>query len=372
MAKSTAKAAPKSAAKGRAKAQAKTVTKSTAKAATRKEPAGKKATAAPKPYAMVANAAGGPEVFTRMEMEMPKPGKGEVVVAQKAIGLNFIDVYQRSGLYAAPGGYPAVLGSEAAGVVEAVGPGAKGVKKGDRVAYTMPGGGYASHRVVPADRLVKIPNGVSDEVAAAAMLKGLTAQYLIHDSYKVKKGDTVLVHAAAGGVGSILGQWLKAKGINAIGTAGGAAKTALAKKDGFKQVIDYRVQDFVAEVARITKGKGVSAVYDSVGKDTYPGSLKCLRKFGTFVSFGQSSGTIENFKLADLSANGSLFATRPTLFAFIAERKELERRAKQLFAMIKSGKVKIRVNQTFKLADVAKAHTALESRKTTGQSVLTV
>jgi NADPH2:quinone reductase len=372
MAKAMAKARLKSAAKRQAKAPPKTAAKATAKAATMKEPAGKKAAAAVKPYAMVAHGAGGPEVFTREEMEMPKPGKGEVLVAQKAIGLNYIDVYQRSGLYAAPGGYPAVLGSEAAGIVEAVGAGVKGVKKGDRVAYTMPGGGYASHRVVPADKLVKIPNGVSDEVAAAAMLKGLTAQYLIHDSYKVKKGDTVLVHAAAGGVGSILGQWLKAKGVNAIGTAGGAAKTALAKKDGFKQVIDYRVQDFVEEVAKLTKGKGVAAVYDSVGKDTYPGSLKCLRKFGTFVSFGQSSGTIENFKLTDLSANGSLFATRPTVFTFIAERKELERRAKQLFAVIKSGKVKIRVNQTFKLADVAKAHMALESRKTTGQSVLTV
>lgn len=315
---------------------------------------------------------GGPEVLQYREVELAAPGEGQALVAHRAIGLNFIDVYQRSGLYAAPGGYPAILGSEAAGVVEAAGAGVKGVKKGDRVAYTMPGGGYASHRVIPAEKLVKIPNGVSDEVAAAAMLKGLTAQYLIHDSYKVKKGDTVLVHAAAGGVGSILGQWLKAKGVNAIGTAGGAAKTALARKDGFKQVIDYRVQDFVAEVAKITKAKGVAAVYDSVGKDTYPGSLKCLRKFGTFVSFGQSSGTIENFKLADLSANGSLFATRPTVFAFISERKELERRAKQLFAMIKSGKVKIRVNQTFKLADVAKAHTALESRKTTGQSVLIV
>jgi NADPH2:quinone reductase len=371
MAKSAAKAAPKSAARERTKAPAKTVTKSTAKAATKKESATARAAAPAKPYAMVANVAGGPEVFTRKDMEMPKPAKGEALIAQKAIGLNFIDVYQRSGLYAAPGGYPAVLGSEAAGVVEAVGPGVKGVKKGDRVAYVMPGA-YASHRIIPADKLVKIPNGVSDEVAAAAMLKGLTAQYLIHDSYKVKKGDTVLVHAAAGGVGSILGQWLKAKGVNAIGTAGGAAKTGLAKKDGFKHVIDYRVEDFVAEVARITKGKGVAAVYDSVGKDTYPGSLKCLRKFGTFVSFGQSSGTIENFKLTDLSANGSLFATRPTLFTFIAERKELERRAKQLFAMMKSGKVKIRVNQTFKLADVAKAHAALESRKTTGQSVLTV
>ncbi len=348
--------------------------KPAARAAAKKTASPKK-TAPAKPvtaYAMVADKAGGPEVFTRQEIELPKPGKGEVLVAQKAIGLNFIDVYQRSGLYAAPGGYPAVLGSEGAGVVEAIGAGVKGLKKGDRVAYVVPGGAYASHRIVAAEKLVKIPNGVSDAQAAAAMLKGLTAQYLIHDCYKVKKGDTVLVHAAAGGVGSIVGQWLKAKGAIAIGTAGGAAKSRLAKKDGYKHVIDYRVLDFVEEVGKLTKGKGVAAVYDSVGKDTYPGSLKCLRKFGTFVVFGQSSGNIEDFKTSDLAANGSLFATRPTLFHFIAEKKELEKRARQLFAMIKSGKVKIHVNQTFKLADVAKAHVALESRKTTGQTILTV
>ncbi len=366
MAKAMAKAAAKPARKVAAKPAGKTAAK--------KNPAVKKSTPekAVKPYAMVADKAGGPEVFARREIDLPKPGKGEVLVAQKAIGLNFLDVYQRSGLYAAPGGHPAVLGSEAAGVVEAVGAGVKGLKKGDRVAYVVPGGAYASHRIIAADRLVKVPSGVSDVEAAAAMLKGLTAQYLIHDCYKVKKGDTVLVHAAAGGVGSILGQWLKAKGAIAIGTAGGAAKSRLAKKDGYKHVIDYRVQDFVEEVGKITKGKGVAAVYDSVGKDTYPGSLKCLRKFGTFVIFGQSSGNIEDFKTSDLAANGSLFATRPTLFHYIAEKKELEKRAKQLFAMMKSGKVKIHVNQTFKLSDVAKAHAALEDRKTTGQTILTV
>ncbi len=365
MATPTKKPTAKSASKP-ARSAAKTVARKTA--APRQTAPAKPVTA----YAMVADKAGGPEVFMRQEIELSKPGKGEVLVAQKAIGLNFIDVYQRSGLYAAPGGYPAVLGSEGAGVVEAMGAGVKGFKKGDRVAYVVPGGAYASHRIVTAEKLVKIPNGVSDVQAAAAMLKGLTAQYLIHDCYKVKKGDTVLVHAAAGGVGSIVGQWLKAKGAIAIGTAGGAAKSLLAKKDGYKHVIDYRVQDFVEEVGKLTKGKGVAAVYDSVGKDTYPGSLKCLRKFGTFVIFGQSSGNIEDFKTSDLAANGSLFATRPTLFHFIAEKKELEKRARQLFAMIKSGKVKIHVNQTFKLNDVAKAHVALELRKTTGQTVLTV
>ena len=324
------------------------------------------------PFAMVAEKTGGPVVFVRRPITLARPGKGEVLIAHTAIGLNFIDVYQRSGIYPAPGGYPAILGSEAAGVVEAIGAGVKGLTTGDRVAYTLAGGAYASHRVIAAERIVKIPAGISDAQAAAAMLKGLTAQYLIHDCYKVKKGDTVLFHAAAGGVGSIAGQWLKAKGVNSIGTAGGAQKCAMAKKDGFKRVIDYKAQDFVAETMRLTKGKGVAAVYDSVGKDTYPGSLKVLSKFGTFVSFGQSSGLISDFKLADLAANGSLFATRPTLFAFIAGRKELERRARQLFAMIKSGKIKIRVNQTFRLAEVGKAHVALESRATSGQTILIV
>jgi NADPH2:quinone reductase len=325
-----------------------------------------------KPYAMVAEKAGGAEVFARRDVELAKPGKGEVLVRQTAVGINFIDVYQRSGLYPAPGGYPALLGGEAAGVVEAVGAGVRALKKGDRVAYTTGSGAYASHRLIAADRLVKVPAGISDQVAAAAMLKGLTAQYLIHDSYKVKKGDVVLVHAAAGGVGSILGQWLKAKGAIAIGTAGGPQKVAAAKKDGYRHVIDYKSQDFVEEVKKITKGKGVAAVYDSVGKDTYPGSLKVLKKFGTFVSFGQSSGVATDFKLLDLAANGSLFAQRPALFSYIAERGELERRSRQLFAILRSGKVKIRIHQSFPLEDVAKAHRALESRGTTGQTVLNV
>ena len=323
------------------------------------------------PYAIVATKAGDASVFERRPAETGKPGKGEALIRHTAVGVNFIDVYFRTGLYPAPGGgFPCVLGSEGAGVVLAVGAGVRNVKAGDRVAYTLAGGGYQSHRLIAADRLVKIPAGVSDKTAAAAMLKGLTAQYLIHDSYKAAKGDTVLVHAAAGGVGLILGQWLKAKGVKAIGTAGGAEKCALAKKNGYAHVIDYRSEDFIARVREITKGRGVAAVYDSVGRDTYPGSLKVLRKFGTFVSFGQSSGTITDFKLADLSANGSLFATRPTLFAFIAERAELERRAKALFAMIGSGKVKIAVNQTFPLAEAGEAHRALEGRRTTGQTVL--
>lgn len=324
-------------------------------------------------YAMVATKAGGANVFKREEIEVPKPKKGEVLIRQTAIGLNFIDIYQRSGLYPPPGGaFPVILGSEGAGVVQGVGAGVTGFRPGDKVAYTVPGGAYATHRVIAADRLVKIPVGVSDEVAAASMLKGLTAQYLIHDCYKAKAGDTVLVHAAAGGVGLIAGQWLKAKGVTAIGTAGGKEKVALARRNGYAKVIDYRSADFVEEVRKATKGKGCAAVYDSVGKDTYPGSLKCLQPFGTFVSFGQSSGTIEDFKLADLSANGSLFATRPTLFHYIAERKELERRSRMLFKAIKDKEVKIAVNQTFDLSEVAAAHKALETRQTTGQTVLVV
>jgi len=298
-------------------------------------------------YAMVADKAGAAGVFKKQDIELGKPKKGEALIKHTAIGMNFIDIYQRSGLYPAPGGYPAILGCEGAGVVEAIGAG------------------------VRADRLVKIPKGVSDETAAACMLKGLTAQYLIHDCYKPKKDDTVLVHAAAGGVGLIVGQWLKDKGINAIGTAGGSAKCKLAKKAGYASVIDYKKDDFVAKTMRLTKKQGVAAVYDSVGKDTYPGSLEVLRNFGMFVAFGQSSGPATDFQMAHLSAHGSLFMTRPTLFHYIAG-DELQKRAKQLFKMIADGKIEIQVNQTYPLTKVATAHRDLEGRKTTGQTVLTV
>jgi NADPH2:quinone reductase len=323
-------------------------------------------------YAMVIHEHGGSKVFKKESIEVPKPKKGEVLIRQTAIGVNFIDVYQRTGLYPPPGGLPAILGSEGAGVVQGVGAGVAGFRPGDKVAYTTPGGAYATHRVIDQDKLVKIPSGLDDETIAGSMLKGLTAHYLIHDSFKVKAGDTVLVHAAAGGVGLIVGQWLKAKGVNAIGTAGTKEKCALARRNGYTKVIDYTKQDFVDEIRKITKGAGVQAVYDSVGKSTYPGSLKCLAPFGTFVSFGQSSGPIEDFKLADLAANGCLYATRPTLFAFISDKKELDRRAKALFKVIKDKEVKIAVNQTFNLDKVKAAHDALEKRETTGQTVLTV
>ncbi len=322
-------------------------------------------------YAMVADKAGAAGVFKKRAIELAKPKKGEVLIRHTAIGVNFIDIYQRSGLYPAPGGYPCILGCEGAGVVETVGAGVKSVKVGDRVAWTVPGGGYCTHRIIAADRLVKIPNGVSDKVAAATILKGLTAHYLIHDCYKPKKGDTVLVHAAAGGVGLIIGQWLKDKGINAIGTAGGAAKCKLAKKAGYANVIDYKKDDFVATTLRLTKKQGVAAVYDSVGKDTYPGSLEVLSDFGMFVAFGQSSGPATDFKMADLSAYGSLFMTRPTLFHFLAG-DELQRRAKQLFKMIVDGKIEIQINQTYPLTKVATAHRDLQGRKTIGQTILSI
>ncbi|MEM7068947.1 MAG: quinone oxidoreductase [Pseudomonadota bacterium] len=321
-------------------------------------------------YAMVAAEAGAAGVFKSQEIELARPRKGQVLVRHTAIGINFIDIYQRSGLYPAPGGYPAILGCEGAGVVETMGSGTEGFRVGDRVAYTVPGGGYASHRIIPADKLVKIPKSVSDEVAAACMLKGLTAQYLIHDCYRPKKDDIVLFHAAAGGVGLIAGQWLAAKGIETIGTAGGKEKCKLAKAAGYTHVIDYLKDDFVAKTSRITKKAGVAAVYDSVGKDTFPGSLEVLQNFGKFVSFGQSSGPITDFKLADLSAHGSLSACRPTLFHYIATQQELARRSRQLFKMIGDGKINIQINQTYGLKDVSKAHRDLEGRKTTGQTIL--
>ena len=321
-------------------------------------------------YAMIANAPGKASVFKKQEITLGKPKKGEALIRHTAIGVNFIDIYQRSGLYPAPGGYPAILGCEGAGVVEAIGRGVSDLKVGDRVAYTIPGGSYCSHRIIAADRLVKIPKQLSDEVAAATMLKGLTAHYLIHDCYKPKKGETVLVHAAAGGVGLIVGQWLKDKGVTAIGTAGGPQKCKLAKAAGYTHVIDYKKDDFVAKTLRLTKKAGVAAVYDSVGKDTYPGSLEVLQNFGMFVAFGQSSGVATDFKMADLSAHGSLFATRPTLFHFIASADELRRRTRQLFKMITDGKIAIQVNQTYPLSKVSTAHSDLNGRKTTGQTVL--
>jgi NADPH2:quinone reductase len=313
---------------------------------------------------------GGPEVLRYEDHDAGKPGKGEALIRHTAIGLNFLDTYFRSGLYPAPAGLPLVPGNEAAGEVLEVGEGVDWVKPGDRVAYVGPLGAYAQERVIAADRLVKVPEGVSDEEAAGMMLKGMTVEYLLLRTYPVKPGDTVLYHAAAGGVGLIFGQWARKLGVTLIGTVGSAEKAELAKAHGYEHVINYRDEDFVARVKEITGGKMCDVVYDSVGKDTFPASLDCLRLRGMFVSFGQSSGPIPPFNMAVLSQKGSLYATRPTLFQYIATRDELEASAGALFDVVKSGDVQIRVNQRYALADAAKAHADLEGRKTTGTTVL--
>ncbi len=321
------------------------------------------------PIAIAAAKAGGPEVLHEIDLPAPAPKAGEVLVKHNAIGVNFIDTYFRSGLYPWPVDKDLVLGSEAAGTVAALGEGVTGFAVGDRVAYTIPNGAYVSERVIEARHLVKLPDGVSDEVAAAAMLKGLTAHYLLHRSFKVEKGQTVLFHAAAGGVGLIAGQWLAAKGVTAIGTAGGPEKCALAAKHGYAHTIDYKSEDFVERVKEITGGEGVHAVYDSIGHDTIAGSMNCLKTFGTLVNFGQSSGPYLDFKLSDLAV-GSYTVTRPVLFHFTADRAYLESAASDLFSMIEKGTLKINVNQRYPLAKANQAHIALEGRKTTGSTVL--
>lgn len=316
------------------------------------------------------HAHGGPEVLTWEEADPGKPGADEVLVRHTAIGLNFIDVYYRTGLYPAPGGLPLVPGGEGAGVVEEIGPDVQGLKVGDRVAYAVGTGAYAERRVIAADRLVKVPDGVSDEQAAAMMLKGMTAEYLLRRTYRVKAGDTILFHAAAGGVGLIAGQWAKHLGATTIGTAGSAEKVGLAKAHGYDHVINYREQDFVAEVARITGGKRCEVVYDSVGKDTFEGSLDCLKPLGLLALFGQSSGPVPPFNLGVLSQKGSLYITRPTLFVYVARREDLEASAKALFDVVQKGVVQIQINQRYALKDAAKAQADLEARRTTGTTIL--
>ncbi len=313
---------------------------------------------------------GGPEVLTYTDVDPGKPGPGEVLIRHTAIGLNFLDTYFRSGLYPAPNGLPLIPGGEAAGVVEALGEGVGGLSAGDRVAYAVNLGAYAEQRRIAAERLVKIPDGISDSQAAAMMLKGMTAEYLLRRTYKVKTGDILLCHAAAGGVGLILGQWARHLGAEVIGTAGSADKVELALENGYGHVINYLETDFVAEVKRITGGELCDVVYNSVGKDTFPGSLDCLKPFGLFVSFGQSSGPIPPFNLQMLSQKGSLYATRPTLFTYNAKRQALVESARALFEVVSSGAVDIKVNQTYSLRDAAKAHADLEARRTTGTTIL--
>jgi NADPH2:quinone reductase len=311
---------------------------------------------------------GGPEVLQFEEVPAAEPGPGQARVRHVAIGVNFVDTYQRSGLY--PMQLPATAGNEGAGVVEAVGPGVTNVKAGDRVTYTGLPGSYCDVRVVPADRLVKLPEGISEEMAASMTLKGMTVQYLIHRTYAVKSGDTVLWHAAAGGVGTIACQWLKAIGATTIGTVGSDEKAALAKAHGCHHVINYNKENFVERVKSITGGKGVPVVYDAVGKTTWEGSLECLRPRGLMVSFGNASGPVAPVNLGILSQKGSLYVTRPTLATYIASRGELEETAKSLFDVVKSGSVKIETTKRYKLAEAAQAHRDLEGRKTTGSIVL--
>ena len=311
---------------------------------------------------------GGPEVMQWQEIDLPAPGPGQARVRHTAVGLNYIDTYHRSGLYNLP--LPSGIGMEGAGIVEAVGPDVKDLVEGDRVAYAAgPPGSYSEARIIAADRLVKIPEGVSDQQAAAMMLKGLTTQYLIRRIHKVKAGDTILMHAAAGGVGLILCQWAAALGATVIGTVGSKDKAELAKAHGCHHTILYREEDFVERVKEITAGKGVPVVYDGVGKDTFMKSLDCLSPLGLMVAFGQSSGNVPPLELGVLSAKGSLFLTRPTLVTYTAKREDLVASANDLFEAGKSGKVKIDSKQTYPLKDVVKAHQDLEARKTTGSTV---
>lgn len=311
---------------------------------------------------------GGPEVLTYEDIEIPAPGPGQVRVRQHASGINYIDVYFRTGLYPAP--LPFVSGNEGAGEVVAVGADVKDINVGDRVAYVTALGGYAEERLLAADRAVKLPANISYEQAAAMMLKGMTVQYLVRRTYKVEKGSTVLVHAAAGGIGLIFCQWASHLGANVIGTVGSKAKAKLAADAGCHHTILYGEEDFVARVKEITGGKLCDAVYDGVGKATFPASLDCLRPLGLFVSFGNASGPIEAFNPGILAQKGSLYLTRPTLNTYTASREDLIRTANDLFDVVGTGKVKIPINQTYALKDAAKAHQDLESRRTTGASIL--
>ena len=311
---------------------------------------------------------GGPEVLEVEDITLPEPGQGEVLVQNRAIGLNFIDTYFRTGLY--PTQLPFVPGNEGAGEVVSVGPGVTEFKPGDRVAYVATLGSYAEQRIVPVNSVVALPEAVSFEAAASMMLKGLTAEYLLHRTYQVKAGDTILVHAAAGGTGLILCQWGKALGATVIGTVGSQEKAELAKANGADHAILYREEDFVARVKEITGGKLCAVVYDGVGKDTFVKSLDCLRPFGLLAGFGNASGAVEPFNLGLLAQKGSLYVTRPTLFTHIGNRETMVAMAKNLFDTIASGKVVVPVNAKFALTDAAEAHRALESRGTTGSTVL--
>lgn len=322
------------------------------------------------PHAIRIHEHGGPEVLRWEEVPTPAPGPGEALVRHAAVGLNYIDVYFRTGLYKPPG-LPCVIGMEGAGTVEAVGPGVTEVVPGDRVAYaTAPIGAYAELRTIKADRLVKLPDDIGFETAAAMMLQGMTAEYLLRRTYPVKPGQTILIHAAAGGVGLIMCQWAKHLGATVIGTVGSDEKAEIARAHGCDHAIVYTREDFVARVKEITEGRMLPVVYDSVGRETFMKSMDCLAPLGLLVSFGNASGAVPPFDIGLLAAKGSLFLTRPTLVTYTAKREDLVASAEALFAVVRSGAVKIEVNQRFPLKDAAEAHRALEGRRTTGSTIL--
>jgi NADPH2:quinone reductase len=321
------------------------------------------------PHAIRIHAYGGPEVLQWEPLDPGEPARGEVLIRQTAVGLNFIDVYERTGLY--PNPLPAGLGREAAGVVEAIGPAVRGIAVGDRLAYvSSQGGAYAQYRRMPADRVVAIPDGVSDRLAAAAMLKGLTAQFLLRRTHRVKKGDTVVVHAAAGGVGLIAAQWARDLGATVVGVVGSDAKAEVARAHGCHHTLVLGRDDLAARVRELTKGRGADVVYDSIGKDTFFASLDSLKPLGLMVSYGNASGPVPPIQPLELAKRGSLFLTRPTLFHYIATRNELTRAAHELFEVIGRGAVRIEIGQTYALQDVAQAHRDLEGRRTVGSTVL--
>jgi NADPH2:quinone reductase len=321
------------------------------------------------PYAIRIHETGGPEVLRWEEVEPGSPGEGEVRIRHAAVGLNFIDTYNRTGLYPVPG-FPAILGREGAGVVEETGPGVTGFRPGDRVAYAGELGAYCESRTISAAQLVPLPDDVSDEQAAAVMIKGLTAWYLLHRTYAVQPGETILVHAAAGGVGLIACDWAKHLGATVIGTVGSDEKAELARAHGCDYPVIYTRDDFVEQVRELTGGRGVPVVYDSVGKDTFERSLECLSPLGMMVTFGQSSGPVPPFNVLDLSTRGSLFLTRPTLFHYVEKREELLAAAEALFEVVRNGVVNLEIGTTYPLQRAADAHRDLESRKTTGSTIL--
>ncbi|CAN7403638.1 quinone oxidoreductase [Pararhizobium sp. LjRoot235] len=320
--------------------------------------------------AIMVRTLGGPDVLKIEGITLTPPGPGEVQIRQVAIGVNFIDVYFRTGLYKSAEGLPFIPGKEGAGIVTAVGDGVSTFAVGDRVAYASSDGAYSSERNVEVSQLVKVPDDITLETAAAMMLKGMTAQYLLNQTFKVGPETTLLFHAAAGGVGLIAGQWAKALGATVIGTAGSQQKIDLALAHGYDHVINYRTDNFVTRVKEITNGRGVDVVYDSVGRDTFPASLDCIKPRGLWVSFGNSSGPVEGVNIGILAQKGSLFATRPTLFSYVATRSALEACANSLFDVVQSNKVRININQTYALADASQAHADLEARKTSGTTLL--